>query len=134
MDGTETSAPLGELMLPIETLAAFPLGPSRDLMWQGAQLIWKATKGTIIPRLGQLQCFVELQSKDVVYVAATGSGKTLVIAMMLLQHPEWIGITISPLKELQRGQVRPSITNHLTRAHALDRPTTSRSWASAVLW
>lgn len=67
--------------------------------------IYRHTGGLVIPRQGQIQCFLSLHKNDTVYIAATGSGKTLIIAMMLLVHPDWLSVTISPLKELQRGQV-----------------------------
>lgn len=46
---------------------------------------------------------------DTVYIAGTGSGKTTVIAMMLLHDPRCIAVTVSPLIELQQGQVRCSL-------------------------
>jgi len=60
----------------------------------------------IVPRRDQLDCLVQLLRKDVVYVAATGhgSGKTLVIAKMLLLFPRICSLTVSPLSELQQLQ------------------------------
>ncbi|KAF9511071.1 hypothetical protein BS47DRAFT_1364138 [Hydnum rufescens UP504] len=46
---------------------------------------------------------------DLIFIAATGSGKTLIIAMWMLLHPDKCIVTISPLKELQRGQASGNI-------------------------
>ena len=67
--------------------------------------VYDASNKMIIPRHDQLDCLLQLQRNDVIYIAATGSGKTLIIAMMLLLFPRICSVTVSPLKELQRGQV-----------------------------
>lgn len=75
------------------------------LVYRAAERVYEETDGRITPTANQLQCLVALENEDVLYIAATGSGKTLIIAMYLLVHPEAVAVTICPLKELQRGQV-----------------------------
>ncbi|KAF9503220.1 hypothetical protein BS47DRAFT_1310113, partial [Hydnum rufescens UP504] len=43
--------------------------------------------------------------KNVIHEAATGSGKTITMGILMLLHPDTIFITVSPLNELQWGQV-----------------------------
>lgn len=76
-----------------------------DYAQKAIDVIYTATCGRMTPRIGQILCCVALRKKDVVYIAATGSGKTMIIAMMLLLHPESVAVTVSPLTELQKGQV-----------------------------
>ena len=106
---------VGEFLLGNALLASFP--EHRDLVCEAAELIYARSNDTIVPREHQLEAIVTLDGlgKDIIHIAATGSGKTLIIAMWMLLHPDKCVITISPLKELQRGQ-----------ASGVDRSRTSR--------
>lgn len=42
--------------------------------------IYTETKGKITPKIQQLLCLVDLEDKDVLYIAGSGSGKTLIVA------------------------------------------------------
>jgi replicative superfamily II helicase len=77
-----------------------------ELIYQAAGHVYMVTNGKIVPTIDQLHCLAALEDQDILYIAATGSGKTLVIAMYLLVHPNTLSVTVCPLKELQRGQVR----------------------------
>jgi ATP-dependent helicase YprA (DUF1998 family) len=48
---------------------------------------------------------------DSTVIAGTGSGKTIPFMLPLLAHPEKVIIIISPLKVLQRDQVRKCLDN-----------------------
>lgn len=79
----------------------------RNVARRAVDLMWAVSHGTIKPTKQQLDCVISLQcqSKDVIYIAATGSGKTLCIALMMLLNPNSLVITASPYIEIQRGQV-----------------------------
>ena len=50
---------------------------------------------------------------DSIIIAGTGSGKTIPFMLPVLIHPEKMIITLSPLKVLQRDQVKSSYTLRL---------------------
>ena len=72
-----------------------PVAPNyMDLVYSATEHVYTETKGRIVPTTNQLLYLVALQKKDVLYIAATGSGKTLIIAMFLLVNPNAVAITI----------------------------------------
>lgn len=77
----------------------------RSLVCRAVEVIYKASGNKIIPHYEQLNCLVQLQCQDITYVATTGSGKMLIIAMLLLLNPKLLALTVLLLKELQCGQV-----------------------------
>jgi ATP-dependent helicase YprA (DUF1998 family) len=72
-------------------------------------LAWAVTSGTQVPRELQLRAFLAIHhGRDSLFIAGTGSGKTLPIALtVLLDNPteNHLSIVISPLKRLQISQV-----------------------------
>ncbi|KAJ3766263.1 P-loop containing nucleoside triphosphate hydrolase protein [Lentinula raphanica] len=68
-------------------------------------LLWHVTRGSQIPRQIQLECALSVyQRKDTLFVAGTGSGKTLVVILLaLLRKPGHIMIMVSPFKHLQES-------------------------------
>lgn len=71
-------------------------------------LVWEASSHTEVPRENQLRSALSMYSRksDVLVIAGTGSGKTLIMVMLLLmQRAPSICVTISPLKKLQESQV-----------------------------
>ena len=67
----------------------------------------KLLKGSHSPFPYQLEAAVAIATgHDVVLVAPTGSGKTLVLAMPLLFHKTKVSIVISPLHALETDQAR----------------------------
>jgi len=45
-----------------------------DLVYLATERVHAESKGKIIPTVDQLLCLIALQEKDVLYIAATGSG------------------------------------------------------------
>lgn len=94
----------------VQSLLAFELSTfhieDHGLICRAVEVVYRASGHKIVPRYEQLDCLVRLQHQDVIYVAATGSGKTLIIAMLLLLNPKLFALIMSPLKELQHGQAR----------------------------
>lgn len=67
----------------------------------------KASQGKKAPRPFQLKVMLSVVAgRDCIVRAATGSGKTLAMMLAHLVFPEDVVITVSPLKILQRAQVR----------------------------
>lgn len=106
----ETPPPLLSALFSADELAQIR-AEDRDYAQRAVNLVYAATRGRMTPRLAQLLCCIALQKKDVVYIAATGSGKTMILAMMLLLNPDSVCVTVSPLKELQKSQVRMPFTD-----------------------
>jgi ATP-dependent helicase YprA (DUF1998 family) len=74
-------------------------------------LAWAVTSGTQVPRELQLRAFLAIHhGQDSLFIAGTGSGKTLptgIALTVLLDNPaeNYLSIVISPLKRLQISQV-----------------------------
>ncbi|KAF9518370.1 hypothetical protein BS47DRAFT_1420393 [Hydnum rufescens UP504] len=102
--GTPLGQRLGQCLLDADVYLSFPK-EYQHIICDAVE--WVHSRSTIKPRQDQLEALVTLigHKLDLVYVAATGSGKTLIIAMWMLLNPDKYVVTISPLKELQRGQV-----------------------------
>ncbi|KAF8834573.1 hypothetical protein BDN67DRAFT_873768, partial [Paxillus ammoniavirescens] len=76
-----------------------------DTLW-ACLVIWVITRGTVVPRIFQLQASLAmLRRRDNVIIAGTGSGKMLCLLIPMLLRPDSISITISLLKHLQTSQV-----------------------------
>lgn len=80
-------------------------------------LIDHASRGERSPRLFQVEAAISIiRGKDTIVRAGTGSGKTLVMILVLLYCKEDAAVTIVPLKCLQMFHVRlfaPSLYSHL---------------------
>ena len=81
-------------------------------------LAWAVTSGTQVPRELQLRAFLAIHhGRDSLFIAGTGSGKTLPIALtVLLNDPakNHLSIVISPLKRLQISQVSILLLQFIT--------------------
>eukprot|EP00918_Siedleckia_nematoides_P076063 GHVU01166399.1.p1 GENE.GHVU01166399.1~~GHVU01166399.1.p1 ORF type:complete len:154 (-),score=9.33 GHVU01166399.1:423-884(-) len=78
-------------------------------------LVYHTTKGREIPKIFQLEAALASIQQNSLIVAGTGSGKTHIMALlMLLEHSDStrVFVTISPLKRLQATQVRDLILEH----------------------
>lgn len=65
-------------------------------------LAWEASSHAEVPRENQLRAALSMLSRkgDVLVIAGTGSGKTLIMVLLLLMEREpSICLTISPLKQ-----------------------------------
>ena len=56
---------------------------NHGLVCKAVELVYEASGKQIVPRYEQLDCLVRLQRRDIIYIAATGSGKMLILAMLL---------------------------------------------------
>jgi len=73
---------------------------------RGCLLVYVLSKGKAVPRDFQLQtCLGPLDGRDTVLCSGTGSGKTLVLILLLLLRPNDISLLVVPLKRLQLVQV-----------------------------
>jgi hypothetical protein len=69
-------------------------------------LVYTSSLGNIIPRDFQLQAVIaSLSGRDGLVTAATGSGKTLIMIMLLMLRPSDTSILIVPLKRLQDSHI-----------------------------
>ncbi len=71
-------------------------------------LVWERTLHMEIPRQNQLEVALAIYARkgDVLAIAGTGSGKTLMMVLLLLMERVFsIAVTISPLQRLQITQV-----------------------------
>jgi replicative superfamily II helicase len=69
-------------------------------------LVYKLSNGRAIPREFQLQVVLQsLTSRDCVVSSGTGSGKTLIMIILLLLRPMEAVILVVPLKRLQHSQL-----------------------------
>ncbi len=96
----EGRVPLGYILL-------FPI-EKRVVLYRFCLLAYYATGGAEVPRENQLKAaLASYEGQDSLVIAGTGSGKTLVIALLLLINsvPDRVSITVSPLKRLQVTQV-----------------------------
>ncbi len=75
------------------------------------------TQGKKAPRAFQLEVMLSiLAGRDCAVRAATGSGKTLAMLLTQLIYPEDVVLTVSPLKLLQRAQVRNKASDMISIA------------------
>ncbi|KAK0452173.1 uncharacterized protein EV420DRAFT_1249608, partial [Desarmillaria tabescens] len=65
------------------------------------------------------------QNQDSLVIAGTGSGKTFIIALLLLIDgtPDGLSLTISPLKRLQKAQVEAFRMNYGIETAAINDET-----------
>ena len=93
--------------LPLQYLGSLS-NEERAICYQTAMICWTVTGSTMVPREMQFRVVLsDVQRRDCLIAAGTGSGKTLPIALsILLDDPaaNSITITISPLKRLQVTQ------------------------------
>lgn len=63
----------------VQSILAFELSTfhveDHGLICRAVEAVYKASGNQIAPRYDQLDCLVRLQHQDIIYVAATGSGK-----------------------------------------------------------
>ncbi|KAF9516883.1 hypothetical protein BS47DRAFT_1360085 [Hydnum rufescens UP504] len=81
---------------------------AESLLGQSAtEHLWTKSNHKKIAHMAQPKTVIaiECDSKNVIHEAATGSGKTITMGILMLLHPKTIFITVSPLNELQHGQV-----------------------------
>lgn len=81
----------------------------QELAFKFCLLAWEVTAGSEIPRRNQLEAAMIMYARcqDVLVIAGTGSGKTLIIVLLILMEDEAsLVVTLSPLKRLQITQVR----------------------------
>ncbi|KAF9234844.1 P-loop containing nucleoside triphosphate hydrolase protein, partial [Melanogaster broomeanus] len=101
----QTARELIQDRLPTEYLSTLTDNEKVDAL-RACLIIWILTRGTVVPRVFQLQASLAmLQQRDSVIIAGTGAGKTLCLLIPMLLRPGSISITISPLKRLQTSQV-----------------------------
>ena len=71
----------------VESLLSFSLSvfepENHGLVCKAVELVYEASGKQIVPRYEQLDCPVRLPRRDIIYIAATGSGKMLILAMLL---------------------------------------------------
>jgi len=80
------------------------LGQKQDVL-RGCMLVFILLKGKAVPCDFQLQaCLGPLAGRDTILCSGTGSGKTLVLILMLLLRPQDVSFLIVPLKRLQLAQ------------------------------
>jgi ATP-dependent helicase YprA (DUF1998 family) len=73
---------------------------------RGCVLVHTLSHGMKVPREFQLEAMLgPLDGRDTVVSSATGSGKTMIIILLLLLRPMEHVILIVPLKRLQQAQV-----------------------------
>ncbi|KAJ7150362.1 P-loop containing nucleoside triphosphate hydrolase protein [Mycena filopes] len=95
-------------------------------------LVLSVTRGRIVPHQGQLEAGLAALTpgNEISVIARTGWGKTLCIALPLLLQPDTITLTISPLKRLQKMQVKDFINKFgiPTLAVNEDTPNSPELW------
>ena len=64
-------------------------------------LVFLISRGTVVPRRFQLEAVLGSLAGDGIIAAGTGSGKTLIMIILLLLRPADLCILIVPLKRLQ---------------------------------
>ena len=70
-------------------------------------MVFVLSLGKAVPRDFQLEALLgSLGNKDVIVSSGTGSGKTLVMTMLMLLHPMDVSLVIVPLKCLQKSQLK----------------------------
>ncbi|KAK0434245.1 P-loop containing nucleoside triphosphate hydrolase protein [Armillaria borealis] len=98
---------------------------------------WYATHGTQAARGLQLKAaLASYQNQDSLVIAGTGSGKTFIIALLLLidGSPDGLSLTISPLKRLQKAQVEAFGTTYgiMTAAINDETPHDDEYWNNVI--
>jgi len=69
-------------------------------------LVFILSLGRVVPRDFQLEATLSaLGNKDVIVSSGTGSGKTLIMTMLMLLCPMDLSLVIVPLKRLQNAQL-----------------------------
>jgi ATP-dependent helicase YprA (DUF1998 family) len=100
-----------EQLPPDELLCHISESQQMDVL-RGCLLVLIHSNGKKVPRKFQLEATLgPLNGRDVVVSSATGSGKTLIMILLLLLRPKEHAILIVPLKRLQHAQV--SFTQHV---------------------
>jgi len=90
---------------PAEFLCRISESQQLDVL-RGCLLVHILSHGTKVPRAFQLEAILgPLDGRDVVVSSATGSGKTLIMILLLLLRPVEHAILIVPLKRLQQAQL-----------------------------
>lgn len=75
-------------------------------IYRGCLLVHVLSHGSQIPRQFQLEAVLAgLGGFDGIVSSATGSGKTLIMILLLLLRPNEMAMLIVPLKRLQQSQV-----------------------------
>ena len=103
--------------LPVDYLTTLTENDRTDAL-RACLVVFIITRFTIVPRVFQLKASLAiLNGLDSIITAGTGSGKTLCLFIPILLRPNWISITISPLKRLQVAQVRVGNSELVGRIH-----------------
>ena len=103
--------------LPVDYLTTLTENDRTDAL-RACLVVFIITRFTIVPRVFQLKASLAiLNGLDSIITAGTGSGKTLCLFIPILLRPNWISITISPLKRLQVAQVRVGNSELIGRIH-----------------
>jgi ATP-dependent helicase YprA (DUF1998 family) len=90
---------------PAEFLRRISKSQRLDVL-RGCILVHTLSHGTKVPREFQLEAILgPLDGRDTVVSSATGSGKTMIMILLLLLRPMEHAILIVPLKRLQQAQV-----------------------------
>ncbi|PBK66853.1 hypothetical protein ARMSODRAFT_1021264 [Armillaria solidipes] len=94
-------------LLPSSTFFASLNDQDRTTAFRFCLLAWYSTHGTEVPRELQLRAALSAVEQDSLLIAGTGSGKTHVMALLILLNDDEkrVVVTISPLKRLQVTQV-----------------------------
>ncbi len=98
---------IDEGRVPLGYILPFPI-EKHVVLYRFCLLEYYATRGAEVPCQNQLKAaLATFEGQDSLVIADTGSGKTLIIALLLLINsvPDRISITVSPLKRLQVTQV-----------------------------
>ena len=103
--------------LPVDYLTTLTENDRTDAL-RACLVVFIITRFTIVPCVFQLKASLAiLNGLDSIITAGTGSGKTLCLFIPILLRPNWISITISPLKRLQVAQVRVGNSELIGRIH-----------------
>jgi len=90
---------------PAEFLCRISKSQRLDVL-RGCILVHTLSHGMKVPREFQLEAILgPLDGRDTVVSSATGSGKTMIMILLLLLRPMEHAILIVPLKRLQQAQV-----------------------------
>ncbi|SJL16065.1 uncharacterized protein ARMOST_19581 [Armillaria ostoyae] len=122
--------------VPLGYILPFPIEKRVVLYWF-CLLAYYATGGAEVPHENQLKAaLASYEGQDSLVIAGTGSGKTLVIALLLLINavPERISITVSPLKRLQITQTENFNVKYSIKTVAIndDTPRNIEWWRDNV--
>jgi ATP-dependent helicase YprA (DUF1998 family) len=105
LQGSVRAAIKHEQLPPEEFLHRISESQQIDVL-RGCLLVHILSLGTKVPREFQLEAILgPLDGRDAVVSSATGSGKTMIMILLLLLRPKEHAILIVPLKRLQQAQV-----------------------------